>query len=89
MLAKAAITTSRVTYAKMEKRNLPLLPRVASIIWPMVLPSKRMEEYRAPKSCTPPKKMLPIKIHSITGTQPNTAAVIGPTIGPAPAMEEK
>ena len=64
MLAKAAITTSRVTYAKMEKRNLPLLPRVASIIWPMVLPSKRMEEYRAPKSCTPPKKMLPIKIHS-------------------------
>nr|DAS40199.1 MAG TPA: hypothetical protein [Microviridae sp.] len=33
--------------------------------------------------------MLPIKIHSITGTQPNTAAVIGPTIGPAPAMEEK
>ena len=43
MLAKAAITTSRVTYAKMEKRNLPLLPRVASIIWPMVLPSTDTE----------------------------------------------
>ena len=35
-------------------------------------------------------KITPSTIHSSAGPQPNTsAAVIGPTIGPAPAMELK
>ena len=42
-----------------------------------------------PFSHTPPKKMPPMRTHSSTGTQPKTAAWIGPLIGPAPAMEEK
>ena len=50
IFAKAAITTNNVTYAKTEKRNLPLLPKVPSIICPMLLPSWRMEATKEPKS---------------------------------------
>ena len=43
-----------------------------------------------PKSCTPPTKIAPTKIHAQVGPQPKyIAAKIGPTIGPAPAIEEK
>ena len=60
-----------------------------SMTSPMVLPSWRMEANSAEKSCTPPKKMPPMTIHSSTGIQPKKAALIGPVIGPAPAMEAK
>ena len=52
-------------------------------------PPFRAEAKRDPKSCRPPKKIPPITHHKKTGTQPNTAARIGPLIGPAPAIEEK
>ena len=34
-----------------------------------------------------PKAKTPIRIQSITGSQPKIAAWIGPLIGPAPAMD--
>ena len=40
-------------------------------------------------SCTAPKKIPPITIHSQTGCHPNARASVGPTIGPAPAMAAK
>jgi hypothetical protein len=50
----------------------------------------RIEATRAAKSWTPPMKMLPRRIQSSAGSQPNaTPAKIGPTIGPAAAMAEK
>ncbi|MCZ7383567.1 MAG: hypothetical protein O8C63_02330 [Candidatus Methanoperedens sp.] len=45
---------------------------------------------RLEKSCTPPIKIEPSKIHKIAGNHPNQiAASIGPTIGPAAAIAEK
>ena len=50
----------------------------------------RIEASKADKSCTPPMNMVPTTIHTKAGAQPNAlAATMGPTIGPAPAMEEK
>ena len=66
-----------------------LLPMVSAITSPMDWPLCRMDANNAPKSCTAPKKIPPMSTHSSTGTQPNTAAWIGPLIGPAPAMDEK
>ena len=54
-------------------------------VWPLW----RIEANRAPKSCMAPKKMPPMSTHSSTGTQPKTAAWIGPLMGPAPAIDEK
>ena len=43
-----------------------------------------------PKSCTPPTRIAPTKIHTQVGPHPKyIAAKIGPTIGPAPAIDEK
>ena len=39
-----------------------------------VCPLWRIDANSAPKSCMAPKKMPPIRTHSTTGTQPNTAA---------------
>ena len=50
----------------------------------------RIEPVKLAKSCTAPKKTAPITIHNNTGSHPNqTAAKIGPTIGPAAAIAEK
>ena len=86
--AKAAVT-SRVNSHE-NKRNifLPVLPMYCSISMPIDLPSFLTEAYSAVKSCTAPKKMPPIISHSITGAQPNIAAIIGPVTGPAPVMDE-
>ena len=46
-----------------------------------------MEAINAEKSCTPPIKIAPMIIQRRTGSQPKaTAAMIGPTTGPAPAI---
>ena len=62
---------------------------VLAITSPIDCPLLRMDANSAPKSCTAPKKMPPINTHKNTGTHPNTAAWIGPFIGPAPAIDEK
>ena len=62
---------------------------VEEMISPMDWPLWRIDANSAPKSCTPPKKIPPIRTHKRTGTQPKTAAWIGPLMGPAPAIDEK
>ena len=62
---------------------------LVEMISPMDLPSWRTEANRAPKSWTPPKKMPPIRIHSVQASHPKPAAPMGPVMGPAPAMDEK
>ena len=89
MFAKAAMTRSSVTQANMLNNFLPVSPIVSSITLPMDLLSCRTEAKRDAKSWTPPRKILPTTIQRNTGTQPNIAAEIGPTIGPAPAMDAK
>ena len=53
----------------------------------MVRPLFFTEAYMDEKSCTAPKNTPPMSTHKSTGTQPNTAAWMGPLMGPAPAME--
>ena len=84
---KAAMTRMQNSQQNSRNNTLPIPPTYSSIIRPKPLPLLRTEANRAEKSCTAPKKMLPMMIHSSTGPQPNMAAMIGPLIGPAPAME--
>ena len=72
-------------------RRLARLLMLAEMISPMDRPPWRTEATRAPKSWTPPKKMPPMTIHSAQASQPKPkpAALMGPVMGPAPAMEEK
>ena len=85
---KAAITRRVKSQQKSINNFLPVLPIYFSMIIPMDFPSFLTEAYKAPKSCTAPKKSPPIINQRSTGTQPNTDAKIGPVTGPAPAMDE-
>ena len=86
--AKAAITSNEKIQANKKNNFLPALPIYCSIIAPIDFPWLFTDAYHAPKSCTAPKKIPPIRSHNKTGTQPNIAAIIGPVTGPAPAIEE-
>ena len=89
ILANAAITRTRVSQANIEKSFLPFSPIFSPITSPSDLPPYLTDANNEPMSWTPPKKMEPITIHRNTGTHPKMAAAIGPTIGPAPAIDEK
>ena len=80
---------TRMQNSQQKSRNstLPAPPMYSSMIRPSPLPLLRTEANREEKSCTAPKNMLPMMIQTSTGPQPNMAAIIGPLIGPAPAME--
>ena len=84
-----AITRIKTRSAKIMKSLFEVFPIEALMISPTDFPSFRAEAKSEPKSCKPPKKIPPITHHKKTGTQPKTAARIGPLIGPAPAIEEK
>ena len=58
-----------------------------SMSWASDLPLFFIEAYRAPKSCTAPKKMPPMRTHRTTGSQPKAMATIVPVTGPAPQIE--
>ncbi len=74
----------------MRKKSFPRLPTQWSTTSPTDLPSCRIDATRAPISCGPPKKEEPRRHQRYAGNQPNIlAAAIGPTMGPAPAMEAK
>ena len=64
-------------------------PMLSEMISPMDLPLFLTDANIEPKSWTAPKNSPPIRTHRVTGSHPNTAAWIGPVIGPAPAMDEK
>lgn len=51
-----------------EKKRLPFWPMYFSMIIPMDFPSFLTEAYRAPKSCTAPKKTPPTRSQRRTGT---------------------
>lgn len=86
--AKAATTRISVRYEKIMNscfaRLLMLVEMISPIDWPLL----RTDAKSAPKSCTPPKKIPPMRIQRVTGSQPKIAAPIGPVIGPAPAIDE-
>ena len=89
MDANAATTSSRVRYAKMQNSFLAVSSMFSATTVASVWPLWRMDANSEPKSCMAPKKMPPMSTHKSTGTQPNTAAWMGPLMGPAPAMDEK
>src|SRR5574344_195796 len=66
-----------------------LVPMLSDISSPMDLPLFLTDANMEPKSWTAPKNSPPIRTHNVTGIHPNTAAWIGPVIGPAPAIDEK
>ena len=75
--------------SQLNSRNSlrPVRPMYFSISWASDLPLFLTLAYRAPKSCTAPKKMPPTSTQSNTGSQPNIIAAIVPVTGPAPQME--
>ena len=89
MEAKAPTTSTRVRKEKMTNRRLARRPMLPAMTSPMERPLLRREANREPKSCTPPKKMPPTTTQMKQGSQPKTAAWMGPLMGPAPAMDEK
>jgi len=89
MAANTAITRISVARAKIRKKVLPVMPMFSSMISPIELPRCRMLATRLDMSCAPPRKIEPMSTQSTTGTQPKTAAVTGPMMGAAPAIEAK
>ena len=89
MEANAATTSSNVRYAKMQNSFFAVLSMFSATTTASVWPLWRSDANKLPKSCIAPKKMPPMSTHKSTGTQPNTAAWMGPLMGPAPAMDEK
>ena len=87
--AKTAIMSQSSKKMISRKRVRTRLFTTSAARSPMERPSFRSEMTRAPKSCTPPKKMDPKKTQSTAGTQPQITAMAGPTMGPSPAMEVK
>ncbi len=87
--AKAATTRISVRYEKIMNSCFARLLMLAEMISPIDWPLLRTDAKSAPKSCTPPKKIPPMRIQRVTGSQPKIAAPIGPVIGPAPAIDEK
>lgn len=87
---KTATTRKSESIVNIRKSFFALWPIQWSMTSPIDFPSWRIEAMTAPKSCGPPRNMEPKMHHTIVGSQPNIeAAVIGPTMGPAPAMDEK
>ncbi len=87
--ANAATTSTSTSQANMVKHIFVFRPMFSSMTSPRDCPLWRTDANNAEKSCTAPKNIPPMRIHNSTGTQPKTAAWIGPLIGPAPAIDEK
>ena len=88
-LTNEATTKSKTKIANSVKSLPAIGPIDCLIISPTDFPLLRIDAKSEPKSCKPPKKIPPITHHSETGNQPKTEAIIGPLIGPAPAIDEK
>ena len=67
----------------------PVSPSTRRATSPMDRPPSRRLVNITLMSCTAPKKMPPSTTHSQTGCHPSASASVGPTRGPAPAMEAK
>ena len=58
-----------------------------SAIAPIDRPLARTEMTRAPKSCTQPIRIAPKTTQIIAGSQPQTTAIAGPSIGDRPVID--
>ncbi len=97
-LSRSALTTTSASTAS----RMIMIAKIAIIaarpatgltssfaICPSDLPSRRTEAHRIKKSCTAPPSTTPAMSHRVPGRNPNCAARVGPTNGPAPEMAEK
>ena len=84
------MTNIRANHMNTEKMIFAFSEIALAVTSPIVAPFSRIEMISEPKSCMPPKKIDPTTIQINEGTQPHRqTAMMGPMIGPAPAMEEK
>ena len=68
----------------------PAMPPISSLTRSAIdLAPRRVEAHRIIESCTAPARQTPATSHSRPGAQPNCAASIGPTSGPAPVIAAK
>ena len=97
-LSRSALTmTSASTASRMimiaKIATIAATPAIGLIssfaIWPSDLPSRRMEAHRMTMSWTAPPRTTPTISQRVPGRNPNCAASVGPTSGPAPEMAEK
>ena len=97
-LSRSALTTTSASTAS----RMIMIAKIATIaarpatgltssfaIFPSDLPSRRTDAQRIRKSCTAPPSTTPAMSHKVPGRNPNCAARVGPTSGPAPEMAEK
>ena len=85
------IPTTRMRHAKQKPKNSwrPVKPISFSMMNEIDLPLLRTDITKAAKSWNAPTKTQPTKIQISAGRKPKYAAMIGPTIGPGPAIEAK
>ena len=97
-LAERALTTTMPRPARVTSRISSTAPMVTSPANGEIsvratsardLPLWRMEATRTMKSWTQPQSTAPNTIQKKPGANPNWAARVGPTSGPAPAMAAK
>ena len=62
----------------------PTVPISSRAIWPSDLPSRRIENSRMTKSCTPPPSTAPMMIQSVPGQIAELRRQHRPTSGPGP-----
>ena len=85
------IATTKIKHRMQNDKNncLPLKPIIFSITKEIERPLLRIEITKAAKSWNAPTNTQPTKIQIKAGSQPKYAAIIGPTIGPGPAIDAK
>jgi len=97
-LSRSALTTTSASTAS----KMIMIAKIATIaarpatgftsslaIWPSDLPSRRIDAQRMRKSWTAPPSTTPAMSQIVPGRNPNCAASVGPTSGPAPEIAEK
>ena len=88
-MANTASTNQESIITKIRNIVRTRLFIMVPVMSAIVFPFSRTEITRAPKSWTAPIKMVPKTIQINAGSQPQYAAMQGPMMGAAPAMEVK
>ena len=76
-------------FPKFKMGQIGKIDFVISITKEIERPLLRIEITKAAKSWNAPTNTQPTKIQIKAGSQPKYAAIIGPTIGPGPAIDAK
>ena len=90
-IRRVKIATTSKRHKKQNDKNscLPVIPSIFSITYETERPLFLMDITRAAKSWKAPTNTQPTRIQIKAGSQPKYAAMIGPTIGPGPAIDAK